>query len=130
MCLLHLNLNAWLAFTPCANATRATDAPGFKVCSTIRHFSPTGHHRLCGSLLTTARSEVSIYSPSGHSRRCPLQVIFYTHPHFVEMYRLDAYLNLLYPFRQNPVVHSIEASTHTSPRESISAPDSRTNSAK
>ena len=42
-----------------------TDAPGFKVCSTIRHFSPTGQRRLCDSLLTTARSEVSIYSPSG-----------------------------------------------------------------
>jgi hypothetical protein len=55
--------NAWLAFTPCASATRATDAPGFKVSSTIRQFSPTGHRRLCGSLLTTARSEVST---SGH----------------------------------------------------------------
>ena len=84
-------LNTWLAFTPCANATRATDAPGFKVCSTIRHFSATGHRRLCGSLLTTARSEVSIYSPSGHSRRCPLRAIFHTHPHFVEMYRPNAY---------------------------------------
>jgi hypothetical protein len=68
-----------------------TDAPGFKVCSTIRHFSPTGHRRLCGSLLTTARSKVSIYSPSGHSRRCPLRAIFHTHPHLVEMYRPNAY---------------------------------------
>ena len=63
-----------------------TDAPGFKVCSTIRHFSPTGHRRLCGSLLTTARSEMSIYSPSGHLRKCPQRAIFHTNPHFVQMY--------------------------------------------
>ena len=79
-------LNTWLAFTPCSNATRATDAPGFKVCSTIRHFSPSGHRRLCGSLLATTRSQVSIYSPSGHSRRCPHRAIFHTHSHFVQMY--------------------------------------------
>ena len=78
-------LNTWLAFTPCASATRATDAPGFKVCSTIRHFSPTGQRRLCDSLLTTAHSEVSIYSPSGHFHRCPLRAIFHIHPHFVQM---------------------------------------------
>jgi hypothetical protein len=72
-------------------ATPATDAPGFKVCSTIRHFSPTGHRRRCRSLLTTARSKVSIYSPSGHSRKCPLRAIFHTHPHFVQMYRPNAY---------------------------------------
>ena len=56
---------------------------GCKVCSTIRHFSPTGHRRLRGTLLTTARSEVSIYSPSGHSRGCPQWAIFRTYPHFV-----------------------------------------------
>jgi hypothetical protein len=34
---------------------------------------------------------VSIYSPSGHFRRCPLRVIFHAHPHFVQMYRPNAY---------------------------------------
>lgn len=84
-------VNTWLAFTPCASATLATDAPGLKVCSTIRHFSPAGHRRLCGSLLTTARSEVSIYSPSGHFRRCPLRAIFHIDPLFVQMYWPNAY---------------------------------------
>ena len=31
--------NTWLAFTPCARATRAADAPGAKVSSTIWRFS-------------------------------------------------------------------------------------------
>jgi hypothetical protein len=45
--------------------------------------SLTGQRRLCDSLLTTARSEVSIYSPSGRSRKSPHRVIFRTNPHFV-----------------------------------------------
>src|SRR3984957_12172082 len=72
-------LNTWLAFTPCASATRATDAPGFKVCSTIRHFSPNGHRRLCGSLNDCSLQSVHFYSPSGRSCRCPLRAIFHTH---------------------------------------------------
>ena len=55
---------------------------GFKPLS----FAVPISRRLCGSLLTTARSEVSIYSPSGHSRKCPLRAIFHTNPHFVQMY--------------------------------------------
>ncbi|MGB2664257.1 MAG: hypothetical protein WAK48_09655, partial [Candidatus Acidiferrum sp.] len=42
-------------------------------------------------LLTTARSEVSIYSPSGHFRRCPLRAIFHIDPLFVQMYWPNAY---------------------------------------
>jgi hypothetical protein len=48
-------------------------------------FSPAGHRRLCGSLLTTARSEASIYSPSGHDRKCPHRVIIHNNPHFIQM---------------------------------------------
>ena len=52
------------------SATRATDAPGFKVCSTIRHFSSTGQRRLCDSLLTSVhlfpKWTLSYVSTSGH----------------------------------------------------------------
>jgi len=64
--------NTWLAFTPCARATRATDAPGPKVSSTTRRFSSTECRRRCGTLLTTARSEVSTSPPSGHKRSAHL----------------------------------------------------------
>ncbi|SRR6266436_5922771 len=71
--------HTWLAFTPCARATCATDAPGCNVSSTIRRFSATDR-RLRGSLLTTIRSEVSTYSPSGHFPMCPHeQSSFTTH---------------------------------------------------
>jgi hypothetical protein len=60
--------NTWFAFTPCARATRATEAPGSKVSSTTRRFSSTECRRRCGTLLSNARSEVSTYPPSGHNR--------------------------------------------------------------
>src|SRR5215470_16968421 len=64
--------NTWFALTSCARATRATDAPGCSVSSTIFRFCSTGCRRRCGALLTTARSEVSTSPPSGHNRKCPL----------------------------------------------------------
>jgi len=64
-------LNTWLALTPCARATRATDAPASSVCSTIRRFSSTERRRRGGTLLTTTCSEVSTYPPSGHNCKCP-----------------------------------------------------------
>src|SRR5580704_6464880 len=77
--------NTWLAFTPCARATRATDAPGARVSSTIWRFSSGLRCRLLAwvgdlredTLSITAGLEVSIYSPSGHPgsvhlRECPL----------------------------------------------------------
>ena len=63
--------NTWLAFTPCARATQATDAPGSNVSSTTRRFSSRECRRR-GTLLITLRSEVSTYPPSGHNRKCPL----------------------------------------------------------
>src|SRR5580658_5481838 len=77
--------NNWLAFTPCARATRATDALGARVSSTIWRFSSRLRYRLFASLVgalredslsITAGLEVSIYSPSGHyqsvrSKECP-----------------------------------------------------------
>src|SRR5713101_5831093 len=64
----------WLALTPCARATRATDAPSTNVSSTIRRFSAM--LRCCrvgapnDSLLAVITSrtcrEVSISAPSAH----------------------------------------------------------------
>ena len=65
-------VNTWFALTPCARATRATDAPGCSVSSTIRRFSSTERRRRRSTLLTTALYEVSTYPPSGHNRKCPL----------------------------------------------------------
>jgi hypothetical protein len=51
--------NTWFAFTPCSQATRAIDAPGTNVASTIRRFSsgvrcnrpPDGAHWPTATLL-------------------------------------------------------------------------------
>src|SRR2546427_7238100 len=40
--------NTWLALTPCARATRATDAPSTNVSSTIRRSSSTVRYRRLG----------------------------------------------------------------------------------
>ena len=78
--------NTWLAFTPCARATRATEAPAAKVSSTIWHLS--SRLRCClltvGSALReetasiTAELQASICPPSGHNQsvhleECPLK---------------------------------------------------------
>src|SRR5438094_1886118 len=64
----------WLALTPWARATSATDAPSASVASTIRRFSSIGRYCRLGlapvGLLTGLCSvtcvEVSISAPSGH----------------------------------------------------------------
>jgi hypothetical protein len=73
-------LKTWLALTVCRCATRATDAPGSNVSSTILRLSATERRRRGNALLTTTRSEVSIYPPmwtltevstSGHRPHLP-----------------------------------------------------------
>src|ERR1700694_5722073 len=56
-------LKTWLALTVCRCATRATDAPGSNVSSTILRLSATERRRRSKALLTTTLSEVSIYPP-------------------------------------------------------------------
>src|SRR3989442_15003543 len=64
----------WLALTPCARATRATDAPSANVSSTIRRFSAIVRYcRLdlapvepLTGMSSVAGVEVSISAPSGH----------------------------------------------------------------
>ena len=70
--------------------TRATDAPGSKVASTIRRFSATDRRRR-GSLLRTARSEGSTYSPSGHFPMCPLGPSSLTQQNLSRRPQVDAY---------------------------------------
>ncbi len=66
--------NTWFALTPCARATRATDAPSTNVSSTIARFSAilrrcrgaaTNDSLLSAMTVATCR-EVSISAPSGH----------------------------------------------------------------
>src|SRR3984893_5654737 len=73
-------LKTWLALTVCRCATRATDAPGSNVSSTILRLSATERRRRGNALLTTTRSEASIYPPmwtltevstSGHRPHLP-----------------------------------------------------------
>src|SRR4029077_12230849 len=57
-----------LALTPCARATRATDAPSANASPTIRCFSSSV--RYC-RLVGTGCVYVSIIAPRGHYRCCP-----------------------------------------------------------
>src|ERR1700740_2998668 len=61
-------LKTRLALTPCARATRATDAPSANASPTIRCFSSSD--RYC-RLVVTACVYVSIIAPCGHYRCCP-----------------------------------------------------------
>src|SRR5215469_5448434 len=64
---LH-QLNTRLALTPCARATRATDAPSANASPTIRCFSSSD--RYC-RFVVTGCVQVSIIAPRGHYRLCP-----------------------------------------------------------
>src|ERR1700747_1189941 len=64
---LH-QLKTRLALTPCARATRATDAPSANASPTIRCFSSSD--RYC-RLVVTVCVDVAIIAPCGHYRGCP-----------------------------------------------------------
>src|SRR5205823_4706170 len=66
-----------LAFTPCARATIATEAPGLRLSSTIRRFSSfvrkrRGPVRRPRASVVTTSTEVSICAPRGHVLRVHL----------------------------------------------------------
>jgi hypothetical protein len=61
--------NTWLAFTPCSRATRAIDAPGTSVASTIRRFSSAVRRKRFAELLPVPTSTISLTTPaSAYSR--------------------------------------------------------------
>jgi hypothetical protein len=76
--------NTWLAFTPCARATRATEAPDASVSSTMRRFCSTVRRRRSTGLSITARFEVSTYPPKWTPSQVPTAGIIPTYPHFVQ----------------------------------------------